>query len=76
MRYHLIPLGLAFLLAACGQDATGPSTTPQVDAGRNIPRAEPVKEPILCLKRRVPVFSIAEKSGVEALRNHPVCPAL
>ncbi len=73
MRYHFIPLGLVFLLAACGQDPTGPGTTPQVDVGGDFPKADPGKPPILCVKPPISALVSAQKSSVEDLRTHPVC---
>jgi hypothetical protein len=71
MRYHFIPLGLVLLLAACGQDPTGPGTTPQVDIGGDFPKADPGKVPILCVKPQLRAIASAENSGVDELRNHP-----
>jgi hypothetical protein len=75
MRYHFIPLGLVLLLAACGQDPTGPVTTPQVDAGRNSPGTNPAVDVDLCLKRREWGSSNA-KSALAAIPAHPPCPVL
>jgi hypothetical protein len=63
------------LLAACGQDPTDPTVTPQVDAGRAIPKPIPIKDPGLCLKQRILVSSRVDQGGFELL-PHPVCPKL
>jgi len=75
MRYHLIPLGLVFLLAGCGEDSTGPNVTPgpQVDAGRSTARPIPIQDPGLCLKQKIQLDSRIDQGGFELL-PHPVCP--
>jgi hypothetical protein len=66
MRYYFFTLGLVSLLAACGEDPTGPVTGPRVDAGRHLPKREG-PDPILCLKRRAP--------AIESQQSHLVCRA-
>jgi hypothetical protein len=73
MRYHLIPLALVSLLAACGDVATGPTTNLDVDAGGGIPQVDPNIDPGLCRKRSVWVSSLNQKRGLEATRIPSGC---
>jgi hypothetical protein len=75
MRYHFIPLAVAFGLAACGQDLTSPDIVPSVDA---VPKPHPSQSvPVGCLKRgKTASVQLSAKSGFAATAAIPACPEL